>query len=275
MPRLIGPQPTRAGTVPNDARTTSHRSDSTPATLDHERDRLLPTLRGRRARTETRLPANHRVGGLSLRRLSRRPTVSKEALEEGKTLSRGDRGPAISHTQALLLKHGFRVGRSGYFGKRTELKVMAFQKANGLEETGKVNPETFAALQKPAGGLLANLRDTSLAQAATAILSTSRSAFDTVVGALDRTFGEFIYGDAPYMVSRQLSQHPDFREVEVPPTDLKDLPPGAVVVWNRSLESPDGDISIALGDGREVGSDIKELRSLAEAAIGYRTFIVT
>lgn len=152
---------------------------------------------------------------------------------------------------------------------------MAFQKANGLEETGKVNPETFSALQKPASGLLSNLRGTALAQAATAILSTSRSAFDTVVGALDRTFGEFIYGDAPYMVSRQLSQHPDFREVNVPPTNLKDLPPGAVVVWNRSLESPNGDISIALGDGREVGAEVQETRGLGEAAIGYRAFIVT
>ena len=52
------------------------------------------------------------------------------------------------------------------------------------------------------------------------------------------------------MVPRQLNQHPDFREVKVPHASLKDLPAGSIVVWNRSLENPQGDITVALGDGQ-------------------------
>ena len=275
MPRIIGPTPPRHTNVdnatPGDA---SARSNHSPS-LDRERDRLLPTLRGRRAALHDRLPVNDVRAGTSLRRPSRRPAISRAMLEEGKTLDRGDRGPAVSHAQALLQKHGFRTGRTGYLGARTQLKILAFQKANNLKQTGTITPETYAALSKPPGALLNNARGEALAQAAEKSLGNGGSAFDNVVEAIDATFGEFLYGASPYMVPRQLNQHPDFREVKVPRNALKDLPAGAITIWGRTLESPNGEISIALGGGREVGSRITPTASERESTHHYRTFVVT
>ena len=129
------------------------------------RDRLLPTLRGRRAAFHHRLPSNHRHNMGGSRRPTRRPAISKTMLDEGQTLKLGDRGPAVAHAQALLRKHGFRVGRTGYLGARTQLKILAFQKANDLKQTGALNPETYAALSKPPGRALTNPRGTALANA--------------------------------------------------------------------------------------------------------------
>ena len=119
------------------------------------------------------------------------------------------------------------------------------------------------------------LRGTALANAAKEAIKPNNTAFDNVIKAIDGTFGEFLYGDAPYMVPRQLNQHPDFREVKVPHTSLKDLPPGSIVVWNRTLESPRGDIAVALGDGREVGESIQPIGSGRDPELGFRTFVIT
>ena len=275
MPRIIGPTPPRHtnldAAATGETSATSHPSLS----LDRERDRLLPTLRGRRVPLHDRLPSNNPRAGTGLRRPTRRPAVSRAMLEEGKILGRGDRGPAVSHTQALLQKHGFRTGRTGYLGARTQLKILAFQKANNLKQTGTITPETYAALSKPPGALLNNARGEALAHAAAKSVANGGNAFDNVVEALDETFGAFLYGSSPYMVPRQLNQHPDFREVKVPRSALKDLPAGAITVWGRTLESPNGEISIALGGGREVGSNIASTASGRDPGHKYRTFVVT
>ena len=274
MPRITGPSVPTTPTTENSA---AVHSDVSPRTLDLDmaRDRLLPTLRGRRAAFHHRLPSNHRHHTGGSRRPPRRPAISKTMLDEGQTLKLGDRGPAVAHAQALLRKHGFRVGRTGYLGARTQLKILAFQKANDLQQTGALNPETYAALSKPPGRGLTNPRGTALANAAKEAITPNSTAFDNVVKAIDGTFGEFLYGDAPYMVPRQLNQHPDFREVKVPHTSLKDLPPGSIVVWNRTLESPQGDIVVALGDGREVGESIQPIGSGRDPELGFRSFVIT
>ena len=275
MPRIIGPTPPRHTNIETTTTGGASSSPTPPPSLDRERDRLLPTLRGRRAALHDRLPANNARPGASLRRPTRRPAVSRAMLEDGKVLAKGDRGPAVSHTQALLQKHGFRTGRTGFLGARTQLKILAFQKANNLKQTGTVTPETYAALSKPPGALLHNVRGAALASAAEKSLSNGGNAFDNVLEAIDQTFGAFLYGNSAYMVPRQLNQHPDFREVKVPRNALKDLPAGAITVWGRTLENPNGDITIALGGGREVGSSVTATASGRDQGHSYRTFVIT
>ena len=274
MPRITGPTVPTTPTTDNSAAVHSDASART-IDLDLARDRLLPTLRGRRAAFHHRLPSNHRHNAGGSRRPTRRPAISKTMLDEGQTLKLGDRGPAVAHAQALLRKHGFRVGRTGYLGARTQLKILAFQKANDLKQTGALNPETYAALSKPPGRALTNPRGTALANAVKEAIKPNNTAFDNVLEAIDGTFGEFLYGNAPYMVPRQLNQHPDFREVKVPHASLKDLPAGSIVVWNRSLENPQGDITVALGDGQEAGGSIQPIGLGRDPELGFRTFIVT
>lgn len=64
-------------------------------------------------------------------------------------------------------------------------------------------------------------------------------------------FGVNLSGRSAYMAADQLARNPKFREVRVPRNQLKSLPAGAVVVWNKGAGLPHGHIGIALGDGRE------------------------
>ena len=64
-----------------------------------------------------------------------------------------------------------------------------------------------------------------------------------------------------------------FREVSVSPSELKNLPRGAVVVWGKTNASPHGHISVALGDGREASDHIQTQMSSLRGATNYRVFI--
>lgn len=65
-------------------------------------------------------------------------------------------------------------------------------------------------------------------------------------------------GGSAYMAANQLAARSDFKEIKVSRDDLKKLPAGAVVVWNRTADGskPHGHISISLGDGRESSDHI-------------------
>ena len=72
--------------------------------------------------------------------------------------------------------------------------------------------------------------------------------------ALERQ-GMNLHGASAYMAADQLARNPRFREVQVPANQLRSLPPGAIVVWDRGQGKPHGHISIALGNGQEA-SDV-------------------
>lgn len=64
-------------------------------------------------------------------------------------------------------------------------------------------------------------------------------------------------GLSAYQGADQLARNPRFREVQIPASQLRSLPPGAIVVWNRRPGKPHGHISIALGNGREASDVIR------------------
>ena len=87
-----------------------------------------------------------------------------------------------------------------------------------------------------------------------------------------RQVGVNLTGGSAYQAADQLAQRPDrFREVSVSRDQLRQLPPGAVVVWNRSSGKPHGHISIATGDGREASDKIRN--QITNRAASYRVFI--
>ena len=62
-------------------------------------------------------------------------------------LKRGDRGTRVSRMQAELKALGYYAGAAdGVYGKGTEKAVAAFQKQEGLNETGQADEETLKAL---------------------------------------------------------------------------------------------------------------------------------
>lgn len=91
------------------------------------------------------------------------------------------------------------------------------------------------------------------------------------VGAILRSHG-IECGPAPsaYMVADQMADNKEYKEVNVSASELKNLPAGSVVVWDRSGSNPHGHISISLGDGREFSGPIRNQMNLGTS---FRVFI--
>src|SRR5262249_24386445 len=61
----------------------------------------------------------------------------------------GSTGETVKLIQGWLCLHGFKVQVDGGYGNATAQQVRAFQRANGLPATGKVDEATYAALVRP------------------------------------------------------------------------------------------------------------------------------
>ncbi len=83
--------------------------------------------------------------------------------------------------------------------------------------------------------------------------------------------GVNVSGASAYMAADQLAGKKEFREVKVSQADLKKLPAGAIVVWNKGNGHEHGHISIALGDGREVSDLIRN--QTTNYGTSYRVFL--
>lgn len=94
--------------------------------------------------------------------------------------------------------------------------------------------------------------------------------FKYVADVLDR-FGVVLSGRSAWMAAGQLARNPKMAEVKgLKNEDLKKLPAGAVVVWNRGNGHAHGHISISLGDGREASDIIR--RQATQYGTSFRVF---
>ncbi|MFN8671323.1 MAG: peptidoglycan-binding domain-containing protein [Candidatus Sericytochromatia bacterium] len=86
--------------------------------------------------------------------------------------------------------------------------------------------------------------------------------------------GVELVGKHAYMAAGQLAKSSKFSEVkDLKPADLKNLPPGAIVVWGKTAKSKSGHISIALGNGKEASDFIPKNGQLTSLR-GYTNFRV-
>jgi hypothetical protein len=95
-----------------------------------------------------------------------------------------------------------------------------------------------------------------------------------VAQAVARATGVQLTGGSAYMAADQLASNPKFIEISVSPELLKDLPPGAIVVWDRTDASPHGHISVSLGNGQEASDHIQQQMTSLRGAQNYRVFVL-
>lgn len=85
--------------------------------------------------------------------------------------------------------------------------------------------------------------------------------------------GVKVSGASAYMAGDQMARSDKFHEVQgLRANQLPELPPGAVVVWDRSPGHPHGHISISLGDGREA-SDVIRKQATKVGTGSFRVFL--
>lgn len=84
--------------------------------------------------------------------------------------------------------------------------------------------------------------------------------------------GQTLGGVSAYMAANQLARNDKFKEIKgLERGDLRNLPPGATVVWNKGPGHPHGHISIAMGNGREA-SDVMR-NQIVNYPSSYRVFL--
>ena len=75
-----------------------------------------------------------------------------------------------------------------------------------------------------------------------------------------------------YQEAEVLDDNPKFKSVAVDRGDLRNLPAGCIVVWDRTSNNEHGHISISLGDGMEA-SDHVQKQIVYNDGIAYRVFV--
>ena len=101
----------------------------------------------------------------------------------------------------------------------------------------------------------------SLAQDAAANATGSGGwCYKYVAEAVARQGGGTLTGGSAYMAADQLAKNGNFKEVSgVSDADLRNLPAGCIVVWDRGNGQEHGHICVSLGDGREASDVIRPM----------------
>ncbi|HNW26778.1 MAG TPA: hypothetical protein PKI94_08335 [Candidatus Gastranaerophilaceae bacterium] len=66
-------------------------------------------------------------------------------------------------------------------------------------------------------------------------------------------------GASAYQAVGNLSNNKNFKQVQVSRNDLKNLPAGCIIVWNRTSKNPHGHIAVTLGNGKEASDHVQNL----------------
>ncbi len=216
------------------------------------------------------------------------PSPSADQVRAGSaTMGRGMGGASVRDMQTRLNAMGANLAVDGKFGPATEAALKAFQSSNGIQQTGVLGRQTLAALDNPqarrisaeaaGSGGSAGKGATTGPAATTSAGNLTGSAFgNQVAAAAERSarqlnsVGRCALGvnnaltsvgvegrGHAYQKAEQLERNSRFREVNVSASDLRSLPPGAVVVWGRSAAKPWGHVSVALGGGREASDHLQ------------------
>ncbi len=66
-------------------------------------------------------------------------------------------------------------------------------------------------------------------------------------------------GNSAYQAVNNLSNNRNFKQVQVSRGNLRNLPAGCIIVWNRTSRNPHGHIAVTLGNGKEASDHVQNL----------------
>jgi hypothetical protein len=194
-------------------------------------------------------------------------------VKKGAVIETGQNGTSVKELQTRLTKLGFGIKSSGEFGKTTEEMVKKFQARYGLAQTGKFGPTSLSALETAENASKLGNKLAASAKQVARSRNTIGHCYNAVWVSIFKQFGDFLRGDSAYMAANQLAVSGKFKELKVGNSELDKLPAGSVVVWGKTPKSPNGHISIALGDGREASDHIAGQLTNLRGYSNYRVFL--
>lgn len=222
--------------------------------------------------------------------ISRNIPTFDEIRNNGKALKRGDKGEPVKQLQQKLTDLGYPVKSTGEFGPTTESLVKQYQRKHGITPTGQFGPTTLKSME---GALKVNSSPTikptqvnsrptpnALKLATTAKTVAVRRdtygwCYAGVATAVNKVFGDTLYGKSAYQAAGILSKNPNFKEVKVKASDLPKLQAGTIVVWGKTNVSPNGHISVSLGNGKEASDHVTNQLTSLRGHQNFRVFVPT
>lgn len=162
------------------------------------------------------------------------------AVEKGQAmLVEGQEGAAVVELQRLLTQAGYPLETDGDFGNITEGKLKHFQKDHGITINGHLGKTTLNILKSVASkrvqATAAGERLVTKARQVVREMGTVGWCYTGVARSVARAFGVELYGDSAYMADSQLRRSSKFKEIKnVAVNELKKMPAGTVVVWDRA-----------------------------------------
>lgn len=207
------------------------------------------------------------------------PAPSPTEIADGAILAPGQSGYAVNVVKRLMRELDYPVRPGDFFDQNLSQQIGKFQQANdlagpGSSHWGEVGPATLRVMREK---VLWSLYDPGfgkrLADYARSHASGGRSnCYRYVAYTLHAHMKPFLDGMHAYMAAPYLARNPHFREVAVPATALAQLPPGAVVVWDKG-NSRSGHISIADGHGKEISDHVQDQMLSHYGGAGHRVFL--
>lgn len=143
----------------------------------------------------------------------------------------------------------------------TQVKAIKEQQAaQKAAATSSASTSSYSTGGTYTGDLPSNTTLAAAAESMASSMGTTGWCLKGVNNTLEQVYGFRLSYNSAYQAIPALQSRSDFTEVTnqyKSASDLKNLPAGAIVVWENSSNHPHGHISIALGDGREASDHIQ------------------
>lgn len=122
-----------------------------------------------------------------------------------------------------------------------------------------------SAMPISGAGVTQNSAMSRLAQASKQMLARKGSTYGQCVRGVNDTLA-MIYGESnikrvpsAYMEADVLANDSRFQEIKVSKDQLKNLPPGCIIIWGPDSGNPHGHAAITIGNGREISDHEQSL----------------